>query len=153
MSRLTAIALVLLSVAGAHAQTKTTEAETRKVLAAIVDLYKAKGVNAASDALNKGEALPQCKGANDLGCTVATLDAIVLVAPRNPAMVGQAFPDLMDIDGKPVTEALLGPMRAGKSSWEARYKFAVGTSKQIVPRVNYCQKFDAKIVVCASHTE
>jgi cytochrome c len=130
------------------AQEKASEADARKLLASISDLAKSKGVDAAAEMLNKFDGV-DCR-VKDAGCLIATADAKVIANPRNPMMVGQQFPDLMDIDGKPITEQILGPLKAGKASWEASYRMNPPGQKVIVPRRSLCNKLDAAHAACVT---
>ena len=141
---LAATAALALAPLVASAQDKATEADARKLLAAITDLIKSKGVKVASEMLAKSEGV-DCR-VKDAGCLIGTVDAQILANPRNPAMVGQKFPDLMDIDGKSISEQIIGPLKAGKSSWEAKYKMNPPGQKVIVPRWSLCNKVDTAAV-------
>lgn len=137
-------ALVLLSSGHALAQEKANEADARKALQQMVDVIKAKGVVAGSDALNKGD---ECK-VKDLSCLVFDLGSKVLAAPRAPALVGQQFPTFTDVDGKDVASLLGDPLRQGKTSWETAYKGTVGGGKAIVMRRSLCARLDANHAAC-----
>ena len=150
--RLTALAAttaLALAPLVASAEDKASEADARKLLAAVTDLVKTKGVKAAAEMLNRFEGV-DCR-VKDAGCLIGTADAQVLANPRNPAMVGQKFPDLMDIDGKGISEQIIGPLREGKTSWEAKYKMNPPGQKVIVPRWSLCNKVEA-VAACVTIT-
>lgn len=143
-------ALVLASalaaaLAPAHAQDKASEADAKKMLQALVDANKAKGLKGAQDALN---AYTERK---DMGCLIADTGATVS-AGCNKAMVGQQMPDLLDVDGKNISQMLIGPLKAGKTSWDASYKFNAPGSKAIVNRKSLCAKLDAEHFACSTFT-
>lgn len=137
-------ALLALASGGALAQDKATEADAKKLLASVQDTAKAKGVKAAVDMLNNG---PDCK-VKDLGCIIINDGATVLAA-RNPALVGKPMGDAADMDGKNLAEGVVGPLKAGKTSWDAVFKMPVAGSKAIVPRKYLCAKLDASTATCA----
>jgi hypothetical protein len=147
--RVTVAAFAAVAMCGiASAQEKATESDARKLLAAMVDLAKAKGVEPAAAMINKFEGV-DCR-VKDAGCLIATGKAKVLANPRNPVMVGQQFPDLLDIDGKPITEQLLGPAGGSKAIWEAKYKMNPPGQTVIVPRWSICTKLDAAHIACVT---
>lgn len=142
---LIALSLAAATALPALAQDKATEADAKKMLQTYVDGFKAKGLTGAKDALNAAT------DRKDMGCLIAKNDATVL-AGCNKAMVGQTMPDMMDVDGKNISQMLIGPLKAGKTTWDATYKFNAPGSKAIVQRKSLCAKLDAEHVACTTFT-
>ncbi len=149
ITKLVAIAAMAVASTGAFAAPaeQGTEADAKKVLHAMLDTIKAKGLAAAIDTLNNGDV---CQ-VKDVGCGVYTSEAKVVVA-RTKAMVDQTLPNFTDIDGKNITALLVEPHKAGKAEWTADYKFNAPGSKAIVPRRSLCAKVDAGHFACTVYT-
>jgi len=146
------LTLCLAGAASAQAQELATPAEAVDRLKQIVALVKSKGADAAAAEMMAGDPL-KCRY-KDLGCLVASADAKVLANPSNPSMVGVQVPsDLTDIDGTPIVGQLLGPLKAGKTKWEAKYKLNPPGAKRIVPRWSFCEKLDVDHLACTTITQ
>lgn len=141
--------IALLVALPMFAQAQATPDEAKSMLASIVAQAKAQGVGKAAEAINAGTDATKCKEKKGLGCMIATSAAMVLANAKNQKLVGNEFPaDFADIDGTPIVKQIVGPINAGKSQWEAQYKFAVGNSAKAVPQHAFCEKIDAKTLAC-----
>jgi hypothetical protein len=140
------VAALSLSALPAMAQEKGTPASAKKLLQAYQDTFKAKGLKGTIDQMN---ARADCPPKQDTGCILLDAGATIHAATAAP-MVGAQMPDMTDVDGVNVSAALVGPLKAGKTSWEAKYKLNAPGSKAIVPRHSFCGKLDATNAVCVT---
>lgn len=133
---------------GAFADDKSVDAEAKRVAAKIAEIAKAKGVAGAVDAVNNSEL---CMAHKDKGltCGVYSADYKVIANPLRPALVGQVMKDLLDPDGKNISDLMLGPIKdSSKNSWEGEFKFNAPGSKAIGLRKTYCNRLDAATAAC-----
>lgn len=138
---------LVAAMSTALAQDKATDADARKVLQSLADAAKAGGYKASVELIGKG-ACDQ----KEMGCTLFDGKALVLAA-RQRSLAGQQFPDMTDIDGKNITQGMVGPLKTGKASWQDTFKINPPGSKAIVLRNFFCQKLDADHGVCVSVTK
>lgn len=141
-----ATSLLVLSTSMVFAQTAT---DAKGMLKTLVASVKAKGAVKAGEELTAGNDASKCKDTAGINCMITTSDATMLGNAKNPKTVGVTFPpDMTDVDGAPLVDGLIGPVKKGKSNWEAQYKFALPGTKKVVPQHAFCESPDAKTVVC-----
>lgn len=148
INKITACLLLGVSMGYVHAQ---TAADAQAMVKSLVSLAKTKGLAKAAEDLNGGTDPLKCKERPQIGCFIFKVDSGMIANAKNPKMVGQDFPaDFADVDGTPIVSQVVGPFRAGKTAWEAKYKFAPAGSKKIVPNHSFCEKIDAGHFACAT---
>ena len=143
-----AISILVLSAFAAGAAQAQTAADAQEMLKATIANIKAKGVEKAAAELNAGEDPAKCKDKPGISCLISTLDAKILGNGKNPKMAGMQFPpDFADVDGTPIVAQMIDPAKAGKTKWEAKYKFAAAGTKKITLQHAWCEKVD-NLIVC-----
>lgn len=146
-TQLVAIAVIGFSATFAQAQ---SAADAQSLLKSLVSQAKAKGAVKFAEDVNAGTDANKCKEAPGMNCLIANTDLLMMANAKNAKVVGTTFStDLADMDGKPVAELVFGPMKAGKTTWDAQYKFAVPGTKKIALQHAFCEKVDAKSFTCA----
>lgn len=140
--------LLVIGLVGGAAQAQTAT-EAKAALKAIADHVKSKGAAKAAEDLTAGTDPSKCKEIANMNCFIAKEEGGMLGNAKNPKSVGANFPrEMTDVDGVPVVEQVIGPLGKGKTSWEARYKFALPGTKKIVPQHAFCEKVESKTVAC-----
>lgn len=81
----------------------------------------------------------------DLYLVVYGLDGLVLAHGANPKMVGKNLIELKDIDGKAFVKERIELAKSQNSFWQ-RYKFPNPETKNIEPKLMYCEKLQETVV-------
>jgi hypothetical protein len=147
--RATAAALLgacLLSTA--FAADDATPADAQERLKGMVGLVKAKGVQGAAEELMSAADPLKCKY-KDLTCILISDAGKFTANTSQPALIGNSLPmDMKDPDGKPILTLMVGPMKEGKTKWDAKYKFVRPGTKTIQPRWAFCEKVADSMIAC-----
>lgn len=138
----------LLAVRAAWASDIASPAEAQQRLSAIVDFAKSKGAAKAVDEIMAASDPFKCKY-KDMTCLLVTFDGKFLANTAQQALIGTSLPpDFADVDGVPIVAQQFGPAKAGKTKWEAKFKFTVPNTKKIVPRWSFCETAGPAHIAC-----
>lgn len=146
--RLAAALLAASALVPAFADDLATLPEAQERLKALSALVKTKGLQpAANEVMAPADPL-KCKY-KDIACMIISDAGKFLANTSQPALVGNSLPlDLKDPDGKPILGQQVGPLKEGKTKWEARFKFVRPGTKTIVSRLSLCEKVADNMVAC-----
>lgn len=146
--RLAAALLAASVLVPAFADETATTAEAQERLKSIVALVKSKGLQPAADEIMNPTDPLKCKY-KDMTCLILSDAGKFLANTSQPALVGNSLPlDLKDQDGKPILGQQLDPLKAGKTKWEAKFKFVRPGTKTIMSRHALCEKLSDNMVAC-----
>lgn len=82
---------------------------------------------------------------HDLYLVVYSLNGVVLAHGANPKMIGKDLLELRDVDGKAFVKERVELAKSQNSFWQ-RYKFPNPETKQIEPKLMYCEKLQETVV-------
>lgn len=129
----------------------SSPADAQERLKALVAAVKAKGAAEGAKYVMGADDPLKCK-TKDIVCMLVDVNTnTMLVHSAVPKLVGTPVDDdVQDIDGNSLSKLQFGPAKAGKTKWEAKYKFARPDTRKIVPRWAFCEKADDARVACVS---
>lgn len=128
-----------------------TPAEAQDRLKAIVGMVKSKGADAAAKMVMGADDPAKCHEKDIVCMMVDFKQAKMMVHTAVPKLVGTPVDeDVLDLDGISISKEMFGPGKAGKTKWEAKYKFARPDTKKVVPRWGFCERADDAHSVCVT---
>lgn len=122
--------------AAAAAEGGATKAEAEAMVKKGVAYIKLHGAEKSYEEISrKGSQFSD----RDLYLVVYALDGFVHAHGANPKMIGKNLIDIKDVDGKAFVKERVEMAKAKGSFWQ-EYKFVNPESKQIEPKLMYCER-------------
>jgi cytochrome c len=149
MKKVLGMVLILgfLMVGLSFAGDKGTPAEAKALVQKAISYIKANGPEKGFAAFTNKD--PQFID-RDLYIFVYDMNGKVLAHGQNPRMVGKDLYDLTDPDGKAFVKERIEIAKTKGSGWQ-NYKFSNPTTKKIVEKTSYIEKYGDFIVGCGAY--
>jgi cytochrome c len=142
MKMLASIALIICSASVQAAEGGATKAEAEAMVKKGIAYIKANGAEKSYEEISrKGSSFSD----RDLYLVVYGLDGFVHAHGANPKMIGKNLIDIKDVDGKAFVKERVELAKAKGSFWQ-EYKFVNPETKQIEPKIMYCERLDQTAV-------